>query len=74
MGAAQFSFLPVPEPVTAADTDLNGVTLDEFLTAASQRFDRLDANGDGTLFFAELPASGPDAPPLGPGGRETPPR
>lgn len=55
-GAARFGFFPYPEPVTAADADLNrGVTLAEFLAAADQRFLALDSAHDGALRFETLP-------------------
>ncbi|WP_309605156.1 hypothetical protein [Phenylobacterium sp.] len=55
-GAAPYSLLAESEPVTAADTDLNGrITLVEFLAAAARHFRRLDVNGDGRLTLSELP-------------------
>lgn len=55
-GAARFGFFPYPEPVTAADADLNrGITLAEFLAAADQRFLALDSAHDGALRFETLP-------------------
>jgi hypothetical protein len=57
-GAAAYGLLAEPEPVRAADTDLNGrVTKQEFMEAADRRFARLDKNGDGKLDMAELPAT-----------------
>lgn len=56
-GAGRFSFLNIPEPVMSADTDLNrGVSRAEFLKAAADRFAMLDADHDGRLTRAELPA------------------
>jgi hypothetical protein len=55
-GAGRYAFLNIPEPVIAADADLNrGVSLKEFLAAAAQRFAMLDANRDGRLTRDELP-------------------
>lgn len=55
-GAGRFSFLNIPEPVIAADADLNrGVSRAEFLRAAGERFLLLDKDGDGRLTRAELP-------------------
>ena len=56
MGAAAYGLLAEPEPVSAADADLNGrITKVEFLAAADRRFARLDKNADGRLEMAELP-------------------
>lgn len=58
-GASRFSYLDLPEPVVAADTDFNrGVSPKEFVAAANQRFDLLDANHDGVLTRDELPHLG----------------
>jgi hypothetical protein len=55
-GAGRFSFLNIPEPVIAADQDLNrGVSRAEFRRAAGERYALLDSNGDGRLVRAELP-------------------
>ena len=55
-GAAPFNFLREPEPILAADADINGrVTKAEFLDAADRRFKRLDRNADGKLTPEELP-------------------
>ncbi len=77
-GAERFSYLDLPEPVSAADADFNrGVSAKEFVDAANQRFDMLDANQDGVLTRDDLPGlsraggeerrgrkgHGPDAPP-----------
>ena len=56
MGAAAYGLLAEPEPVRAADTNLDGrVTKAEFLAAADRRFKRLDKRGDGKLTLDELP-------------------
>lgn len=58
LGAAAYGLLAEPEPVRAADTDLNGrVSKQEFQQAADRRFARLDKNADGKLEMAELPAT-----------------
>ena len=55
-GAAVYSLLNEPEPVTAADLNLDGrITLAEFLAAADKRFDKLDTKGLGYLTLADLP-------------------
>jgi Ca2+-binding EF-hand superfamily protein len=60
-GAGRFGYIATPEPVTAADTDLNrSVTDKEFIEAAGRRFALLDTNGDGMITAKELPKlSGP---------------
>ncbi|WP_404367337.1 EF-hand domain-containing protein [Sphingomonas sp. MMS24-J45] len=73
-GAARFGFFAFPEPVTAADANLNrGVDIREFRAAAEQRFASLDKHGDGRLTFDELPKLAPAGAgghrPGGPGGR-----
>ena len=61
-GAAAYGLLREPEPVAAADTDLDGrVTKAEFLAAADRRFKRLDKNGDGKLTLDELPMTASQA-------------
>jgi hypothetical protein len=49
------SLLGEPEPVRAADTDVDfRVTVAEWNAIANQRFDRLDADRDGHILFTEL--------------------
>lgn len=61
-GAAAYSLLAEPEPVTAADADLDGrITKAEFLAAADRRFSRLDRRGDGRLTLDELPKTASQA-------------
>ena len=56
LGAAAYGLLAEPEPVRAADTDLDGrVTKAEFLAAADRRFNLLDKRKDGKLTLDELP-------------------
>lgn len=55
-GAARYAFLKIPQPVIAADSDMNrGVSSAEFGRAADERFARLDTDRDGRLLRAELP-------------------
>jgi hypothetical protein len=56
VAAAPYGLLAEPEPVRAADTDLDGrVTKAEFLAAADRRFKALDKRKDGRLTLDELP-------------------
>lgn len=56
VGAAAFGLLGENEPVTAADTNLDGrITRAEFLAAADRRFKLLDKRRDGKLTLDELP-------------------
>lgn len=56
IAAAYYGLLGEPEPVRAADTDLDGrVTRAEFQAAADRRFKLLDKRGDGKLTLDELP-------------------
>lgn len=62
VGAAAYSLLAEPEPVTAADTDLDGrITKAEFLDAADRRFRLLDKRKDGKLTLDELPMTASQA-------------
>jgi hypothetical protein len=75
-GAGRFGYIATPEPVTAADTDLNrSVTDKEWIEAAGRRFALLDTNGDGVITAKELPKLA--APRFGrrgkPGKEEGPP-
>lgn len=55
-GAGRYAFLNIPQPVIAADSDMNrGVSRAEFATAAGERFAQLDSDRDGRLGRAELP-------------------
>jgi hypothetical protein len=61
-GAARYSLLNLPEPVAAADTDLNrSITLQEFRQAAIERFQLLDKARQGRITLAQLEAM-PHAP------------
>ena len=56
-GAARYGLLNIPEPVAAADTDLNrGVTLEEFTRTAASRFQLLDTAQQRSLTLPQLQA------------------
>ena len=56
MGAGRYAWLNVPEPVAAADADVDRlVSAEEFAAAAGRRFDALDHAGAGKLRLADLP-------------------
>lgn len=56
-GGGRLGLLTIPEPVTAADSNLDrGVSLHEFITAAEKRFQLLDRDGNGLLTLPELEA------------------
>jgi len=60
----RMNLLDLPEPVIAADTDLNrGVSLDEFRKAADQRFRALDVDHVGRLTVALIESLSPAPPP-----------
>lgn len=71
MGAGRYAWLNVPEPVVAADQDVDRVvTRDEFASAAAGVFRRLDVLNRGRLQLAGLPRTpqqiaieGPCRPP-----------
>lgn len=55
-GAGRYSFLNIPHPVMAADSDMNrGVSRIEFAQAAAERFAQLDKDRDGRIALVELP-------------------
>ncbi|HEY1448719.1 MAG TPA: hypothetical protein VGF33_09290 [Caulobacteraceae bacterium] len=55
-GAAPYSFFQEPEPIMAADFNVNGLILrDNFLKVADMHFTSLDANQKGYLTLAALP-------------------
>jgi Ca2+-binding EF-hand superfamily protein len=59
----RMGLLDLPEPVVAADTDLNrGVSLEEFRKAAERRFQALDVDHEGRLTTALLESLRPAAP------------
>jgi hypothetical protein len=56
-GAGRYAFLNIPQPVMAADSDMNrGVSRGEFEQAADQRLALLDSDRDGRLARSELPS------------------
>ncbi|MET0373505.1 MAG: EF-hand domain-containing protein [Rhizorhabdus sp.] len=56
MGAGRYAFLNIPNPVAAADSDINrAVSAKEFRGAAAERFRDLDPNQFKALSFALLP-------------------
>ena len=56
MGAGRYAWLNVPEPVVAADQDVDRIiTRDEFATAAASTFTRLDLLNRGRLQLDSLP-------------------
>jgi hypothetical protein len=56
LGAGRYSYIAAPEPVLAADSNMDrGVTALEFQQAADQRMKQLDHNGDGVLTRDDLP-------------------
>lgn len=55
-GAGIFGYIDQPEPVRAADTNIDfRVSLREWMAAAAKRFDQLDVKRDGKLMMANLP-------------------
>lgn len=59
-GAGRYALLNLPEPVAAADADLNrAITLEEFKQAALDRFKLLDKKHEGRLTLQELEAMKP---------------
>ena len=62
-GAARYGLLNLPEPVSGADADFNRIiTLDEFRSAASYRFQLLDSDRSGRLTFQKLEVLVPSRP------------
>jgi hypothetical protein len=56
-GGARYALLNIPEPVAAADADLNrAITLGEFRQAAAERFQLLDSARKGRLTLQDLEA------------------
>jgi hypothetical protein len=59
-GAARYSLINEPQPISAADEDVNGkVTLEEWDHAAKRRFTLLDKTGTGKLTRESLMAPKP---------------
>jgi Ca2+-binding EF-hand superfamily protein len=62
-GAARYALLNMPEPVAAADADLNrAISLAEFRQAALYRFQLLDKKHEGRITLAELESMKPVIP------------
>jgi Ca2+-binding EF-hand superfamily protein len=65
-GAARYTLLNIPEPVAAADADLNrGISRQEFRQAAIERFNMLDKTHVGRLGLEQLRALLPPPPGKG---------
>ena len=61
-GAARYALLNIPEPVAAADANLDrSITLAEFRQAGIERFQLLDTNHSGRLSLEQLKALLPPA-------------
>ena len=70
LGAGQFAWLNIPEPVAAADLDMNrGVSRAEFRSAAIARFRRIDTANASALTLATLPPLPPRGIPCPPPGK-----
>lgn len=55
-GASQYGLIDEPQPIRAADSNLDfRVSIDEWVAASVQRFSILDVNGDGAITADELP-------------------
>ena len=68
-GAARYSLINEPEPISAADADLDGkVTLAEWMAITDRRFAKLDPVKTGKLTRDSLlhPPPKPKAPPVTP--------
>jgi hypothetical protein len=62
-GAARYSLINEPEPIAAADANLDGkVTLAEWMAITDRRFIRLDHNQSGRLTKDNLLHPQPKAP------------
>jgi len=56
IGAGRFSYIDMPEPILAMDTNFDrGISHKEFQVAARRRFVALDADSNGVLTREELP-------------------
>lgn len=67
---AMANLLNIPQPVKAADLDVNQfITPEEWQRTSARWFGLLDRDKDGVLTLAELPALRTEGPGGGPGGR-----
>ncbi len=58
LGAAQYGLIDEPQPIRAADSNLDfRVSMDEWLAATEDRFKVLDRNGDDFISMDELPTT-----------------
>lgn len=74
-GAALYAFTNDPEPVMAADLNLDGrITLKSFLQTVDHRFDRIDTAHTGVVAFASLPLTPLQQMALGKKGKRPKPR
>ncbi len=56
IGASQYGLIDEPQPIRAADSNLDfRVKIDEWVNASNQRFTILDRNEDGFITLDELP-------------------
>ncbi|HTM80751.1 hypothetical protein [Asticcacaulis sp.] len=56
VGASQYGVIDEPQPIRAADSNLDfRVKIDEWINASNQRFTILDRNEDGFITMDELP-------------------
>jgi hypothetical protein len=70
IGAGRYGFLDSPEPVIAADQNMDrAVSEQEFVNSAQRRFKMLDANEDGVLTRDELPKLSRNSGKGGRGGK-----
>ena len=66
MGAGRYALINIPEPISAMDTDFNGiVSRNEMFSAARRRFALLDPQGKGGLTMADLPKTWAQSHPRG---------
>jgi hypothetical protein len=74
-GASQYGLIDEPQPIRGADANYDfRISLDEWTNATTQRFNVLDANGDGFITPDELPKTPAqralEAPKKGPGAKK----